>query len=114
MVQADVTMSAEVVMSSNFDVTIRSGAVCSVGREKDVRAATFTIAGRPASAEQTNSLRDYLAANIRTRPLSEACLNLAVTSDGLIAETTISGVRHPEMDEPMNWVLPNDGYVARP
>jgi hypothetical protein len=59
-VQSDITMSEEVVMSSNFEATIKSGGVCSVGREKDVRAATFTIAGRPASAEETNSLRDYL------------------------------------------------------
>lgn len=113
-VQADVTMSETVVMSLNFEAIIKSGAVCSVGREEDVRAATFIIDGRPASAEETGSLRDYLANNIRTRPVSEVCLNFVAKTQGFVAETTIGGVRHAEMDEPMIWVSPTDGYIAFP
>jgi hypothetical protein len=113
-VQADVTMSETVVMSLNFEAIIKSGAVCSVGREEDVRAATFMIGGRPASAEETGSLRGYLANNIRTLPVSEACLNFVATTQGFMVETSIGGIRHAEMDEPMIWVSPTDGYIAVP
>lgn len=113
-VKADVTMSREVVMSSNFEATIKSGAVCSVAREEDLRTATFTILGRPASASETQSMREYLANRLQTRPRSEVCLTFNATPEGLIAEATIDGVRYPQMDQPVIWVSPSDGFVAHP
>lgn len=111
---ADVTMSAEVVMSSKFVTTIQSGAVCGASREEDTRSATFTIAGRPASAQETSFLRDQVASNMRMRPTRVACLNFLTGPQGLVAEVVLDGVRHPEMDEAMIWVLPDQGYVAHP
>lgn len=113
-VKADVTMSKEVVMSSSFEATIKSGAVCSVGREEDLRTATFTIAGRLASADETQSMREYLVNKLQTRPRSEVCLKFNATAQGLIAEATIDGVRYPQMDQPITWVSPSDGYLAHP
>lgn len=110
--QADVTMSAEVVMSLKFVATIQSGAVCSAFREEDTRSATFTIAGRPASAGETSFLRNQIASNMRIRPTGVICLNFLTSAQGLVAEVILDGVRRPEMDQPVIWVSPDQGYVA--
>lgn len=111
---ADVTMSAEVVMSLKFVTTIQSGAVCSAFREEDTRSATFTIAGRPASAQETSFLRDQVASNMRIRPTGVTCLNFLTSPQGLVAQVILDEVRHPEMDEPVIWISPDQGYVAHP
>lgn len=109
---ADVTMSDSVVMSTKFDVTIRSRSVCSIGYEEDVQSALFKISGRSASAHETTEIREQLVDNIRTRGPYEVCMDFAPQSEGFMAETTVNGVRHPEMDEPMIWVTPDGGYTV--
>lgn len=101
-------------MSAKFIVTIQSGTVCMAAREEHVQSGTFTIAGRPASSQETSFLRDQLASNMRTHPIGLGCLNFVNGPQGLVAEVIIDGVRHPEMNQPVIWVSPHEGYIARP
>lgn len=111
---ASVTMSDSVVMSTKFDVKIKARAVCSIGREEYVQSASFEISGRPATAKEAAEIRALLASNIRAGGPVEACMNFAPQPDGFLAETTVNGVRHPELDEPMIWVSPDEGYAVSP
>jgi hypothetical protein len=111
--QAEVllTPSPVIVMRQEDAVVVRDGAVC--GRFGGFEDAVFTLDGQPAPQVVADTIRAQLAAAF-ARLGTEGCTRYAPQGDGWRAEVSIDGVARPDLNQPVIWVSPADGYAVRP
>ena len=103
-----------VLMRSVAPVEVKGGAVCGVILQADIDSATFTIAGQPADETRTRTLRQAVAAAFASALNHEICTTYVADGDGLKVAGSIDGVRRPELDQPVRWVSPSEGYAVQP
>ena len=103
-----------IIMTATSPVQVAAGQVCGPIRSEDLAAATFTIAGQPATADQTARLRQKLQASMAGLIGRKACMTYVADGPALIAKSTIDGVAQPSANQPVIWVSPAQGYTVGP
>ncbi|MBL8546006.1 MAG: hypothetical protein JNL81_06045 [Hyphomonadaceae bacterium] len=112
--QAVISPAPLIVMRMVLNVTIRDNAICGPLTTADINAATFTVDGNPASAEQTAQIQNAMRNQLGPMLNLETCLTLRPDGDTMRAETALNGVGRPDMAQRMIWVGANDGYRVAP
>jgi len=95
-------------------VTVRSNQVCGFVRPEDIEAASFEIAGKPATPAQAAMLRQRIAEAQKGFFGHEICTDYIADGDAMIAKASVDGVPQPAMDQRVIWVSPQDGFGVRP
>ena len=111
--QAEVMLNPTplIVMRDEAPVVVRDGAVC--GPMTGFEDAAFTIDGQPADPAMAEMIRGQVAAAFAQLG-SEGCTTYSPQGDGFLAEAVIDGQPRPELNQPVIWVSPSDGYSVRP
>ena len=111
--QAEVmlTPSPLIVMRNVSPVVVRDGAVC--GELAGLDNAVFTSGGRPVAPAMASMIRAQVSAAF-AQIGKEACTTYTPQGDGLLAQVAVDGVARPELNQPVIWVSPSDGYVVAP
>ena len=102
--------SPVIVMRASGPVTVENNAICGPLRAEDIEAATFTVNGAAASAEETAQLKAAMNQQLAPMIGVQNCLSLAAEGDGLRANSVIGGRARPELSQRMIWVGANDGW----
>lgn len=100
-----------IVMRDQIPVVVRDGAVC--GPLTDLEGAVFTIDGQPADPQTAEMLRGQLSAAFAQLG-TEVCTHYTPQGEGWLAEAVIDGRPRPDLNQPVIWVSPTDGYSVRP
>jgi hypothetical protein len=101
-----------IVMRTTAPVTVKDGAIC--GQIASLEDAAFTIEGQPATEPQVRALRDALAPGYAALLRREVCTTYRPEGEGLQAEVRIDGQLRPDLDMPVRWVTPAEGYEVKP
>lgn len=113
---AEVLLSAEprIVMTTMAPVEIKGAAICGVIQQRDLDTATFTLNGAPADAATAEAIRRSIGPGYAPVLNREVCSIEAKVANGLVAQVTVDGARRPELDQPIRWVSPAEGYTVKP
>ncbi|MBO9623127.1 MAG: hypothetical protein J7500_10490 [Sphingomonas sp.] len=89
---------------------IVGGAACFVHRTDTLASATFTKPNARLAQSLQETLRRDLAAAMAPLNGRQRCYRDQIDNAVLIARTTLDGVAQPDLDRPVRWVAPGDGY----
>ena len=104
-----------IVMSMTSSATMRDGALCGPLTQADLDSAHFTIEGAAASPEDEANMRIALAQQLAPLMNRDMCTRFTpAPGGGLVAESTLDGTPRPELNQPVIWVRPDDGYSVGP
>jgi hypothetical protein len=104
-----------IVMNTTSSATMRDGAMCAPLTQADIDSAQFTIDGAAATAEQAANLRAAIAQQFAPLMNREACTRFTpAPGGGQIAEASLEGTPRPELNQPVIWVRPDEGYTIAP
>jgi hypothetical protein len=111
--QAEVMLNPSplIVMRDQSPVVVRDGAVC--GPMTGLEDAVFTIEGQPADPQTAEMIRGQVSTAFAQLG-TEACTRYAPQGEGWLAEAVIDGHPRPDLNQPVIWVSPTDGYSVRP
>lgn len=90
--------------------TMVDGAACFTHRANSLADATFTKPNAKLAASLQNTLRSQLTAAMAPYNGVQRCYRDRPQGGELVSRTTLDGVAHPELDRPVLWVRPDDGY----
>jgi hypothetical protein len=104
-----------IVMSMTSSATMRDGALCGPLTQGDLDSANFTIEGVAATPEEAANMRAALGQQLAPLMNRDLCTRFApAPGGGQVAESTLDGTPRPEMNQPVIWVRPEDGYSVGP
>lgn len=108
--------SRAITLETITEVKLIDGAVCGKILAEDILRGTIKADGNSMPAERVASVLDQVAKAMAERSLTghEICTRYETTSERLTAKASIDGVYHPELDQPVVWVKPTDGYTVAP
>ncbi len=111
--QAEVMLNPAplIVMRQEDAVVVRDGAVC--GRFGAFEDAVFTVDGQLAPPAVADAIQGQIAAAFAQLG-TEGCTRYSPQGDGWMAEVSIDSVARPDLNQPVIWVAPSDGYTVRP
>lgn len=103
-----------VTMTTSTRVQVRDGAVCGTLRDEDIQAAKVKVEGRELSAEEASLVVSAVADAVNDYVGQEICTTYVAAGDGLTAKASVQGTPRPDLDQPVIWVSPSDGYKVAP
>lgn len=103
----DETGPAVLVITS--PVVVKNRAVC--GSLEHLPKARFVVAGQPATSGQDAGYRLMLSVIPRK---GEVCARWVGTGDGYMAYGALDGKPQKDLDQPMIWVEPGEGFAVAP
>jgi hypothetical protein len=109
-----ISKSPVIVMTTVAPVRIEGERVCGPIRAEDIAAASFTVDGRPADAEQTSALDGKLTDAMKDLFGHDICVAFTRNGDGFLATSTMDGVPRRDEGQKAIWVSPTDGYRVAP
>ncbi len=95
-------------------LTIIDNADCGTLRTEDIKAANIFVAGKKVSAKQAAPILAKVEIAMASLIGHQICERIEETESGSVTKGFVDGVYHPEADEPMIWVKPEDGYRVAP
>jgi hypothetical protein len=110
--RAQLPLTPDGAMSLITESTVRvvDGAVCGTVREQDVTSGQVVTAAGTMPSAQAAPLLARIAGAMTAVIGHEVCTHYTPRGDGLVAEISMDGSRHAELDEPVLWVSATDGY----
>ncbi|ESQ89637.1 hypothetical protein ABAC460_12265 [Asticcacaulis sp. AC460] len=103
-----------VTMTTSTQVQVRDGAVCGTLRDEDIEAAKVKVDGRGLSSGEASLVVSAVADAVNDYVGQEICTTYVAAGDGLTAKASVQGTPQPELDQPVIWVSPSDGYKVAP
>ena len=103
-----------IVMRATATVQVKGDAVCGVILARDIEAAEFTVDGAPAAADDAQSIRRGMAPAYQQVLNREVCTTYPTAGDGQKAVVRVDGQRRPDLDMPVRWISPGDGFEVKP
>lgn len=103
-----------VTMTTSTQVQVRGGAVCGTLREDDIQSAKVKVDGRELSPEEASLVVSAVADAVNDYVGQEICTTYVAAADGWTAKASVQGTPQPELDQPVIWVSPSDGYKVAP
>jgi hypothetical protein len=104
----------QIVMRSTAPVTVRGAAVCGVLAARDLETATFTLDGEPADPADAAEIRKAIAPSYAPMLNRELCSIFVPGEPDMRAQVSVDGRRRPELDLPVRWISPAEGYEVKP
>lgn len=90
--------------------TVENGALCFVHTGGALGEATFTKPGAKLAPSLQETLRAQMSAGMAALNGKKRCYRDRIVDGTLVSATTLDGLAHPELDRPVLWVSPEDGY----
>lgn len=103
-----------VIMNRTSVTTVRGDLVCGRIEARQLETATFTIAGRPASAADTSELRRELQSEYADLMGSELCTRYVPEGRVLRARIYLDEVPQNDITDIAVWINRIDGYRVSP
>lgn len=91
-------------------VRIVDGAVCGITREEDITGGQVMTVNGALPSDRAAPLLARVAGAMASLIGHEICTRYQQRGDRLVAEISMDGVRHTELDQPVIWVGASDGY----
>ena len=108
--QLPITPDGSMTLTTTSRVRIVSGAVCGTIQAEDIAGAELAVAGSAMDADRAAPLLTQIAQALTSIIGHEICTRYVQNGDGLVAEGSMDGTRRPDLDQPVIWVGPSDGY----
>lgn len=99
-----------ITMQTRVPGTVEKGSVCSPVRKADYEAATFQMDGAPMDEAMASGTKAQVVAALASMDGKKACGTDKPEGDLILAQITLDGVAHPELNQRYIWVDPADGY----
>lgn len=104
-----------VVLETRAPVQLKGKAVCGFVRWDDLNNGIVTVAGRELTRNQAVPVLARFFKRFSAVRDKEICTQYEPTAQGMLkAKPAIAGTRRPELDYPILWVKPSDGYAVAP
>ena len=113
---ATVLLSSQpaITMSNATSVRLIDGAVCGTLSQADIAAGTVSVDGQVLPSGQAQFVLAAVSNALDKVIDHEICTTYEPAGEGLVAHGSLDGVARPDMDQPIIWVTPSDGYTVAP
>jgi hypothetical protein len=101
-------------LETNTTVVIERGAECGSITADDIRAGILRIGGQRRTRQQANSLLERLVIELSPVLNQKICTLYVPSRGGFITRSTVAGHYHPDLDDFVTWVRPDEGYAVAP
>ncbi len=109
-----VSLDPPITLETTAPVEVNLGAVCGVLSPRDLEGGIVLLEGQPATPEQADVVRQAVSRSLEPLYGHEICSTYVPQGAGLVAQVSVAGTRRPDMDLPVIWVRPADGYRVAP
>lgn len=104
-----------IVLATASTVAVKDGGVCGSMHASETAAARITLNGAPMPEAQAAQLRQAIDGALGGFYEREVCTTYEKGADGgLVARGTLDGKAMPELNQPVMWVSPADGWKVGP
>jgi hypothetical protein len=101
---------AQISVRYTMPGTVENGALCFIHTASALNGATFTKPGAKLAASLQETLRAQIVASMAPLNGKRRCYRDRNVNGELSSATTLDGLAHPELDRPILWVSPEDGF----
>jgi hypothetical protein len=103
-----------ITMTTVAPITLKGDRVCGPVRPADIAAASFSVAGQPADAQQIAALSGELSKAMKDLFGHEVCVAFAPEGEDLLTTSFMDGVPQAGPRQKALWVKLTDGYQVAP
>ena len=103
-----------VMLEVTSEVEVKNGAVCGPLRIEDLNAGHLIVAGRTLADAEAAPIKTQIAQGMGAMMGKQVCSKLEPSANGFTVKTSIDGAYRAELDRPMRWVKPDEGYKVAP
>ncbi|MBO9711939.1 hypothetical protein [Sphingomonas sp.] len=100
-----------ITMEITDDESFEGKALCSVVKAETFDNAVFKLDGNPAPADVEGAIRPQLNGFVAPLFGKKACSLLVPEGDHLLSQVTMDGAPMEQLNQPLIWVKPEDGYT---
>jgi hypothetical protein len=109
-----VSPQGQITVETHTPVVIKGDAVCGPIRMHDVKAGTLRKDGKIVSPAMAQPTLDKVAQMVAPLDGLETCTRYEASGSDLTAKVSISGKYRSDLDSPVKWIGPTDGYTVTP
>lgn len=103
-----------ITLSNATMVRVIDGAVCGTISQRDIAAGTVSVDGQVLPSEQAQFVLAAVSNALDKVIDHEICTTYEPVGEGLVAHGSLDGVARSDLDQPIIWVAPSDGYTVAP
>jgi hypothetical protein len=103
-----------ITMETVSPVSVKAGRVCGPLRAQDIDAATVRRDGKTLEMQQSAGIKAQMKTALGDMLGREVCTAYLPQNGMLLARGSVDGVEKPELDQPVLWVSPADGFKVGP
>ena len=103
-----------VTLEVTSEVEVKDGAICGPLRLEDLNAGHVIVAGRTLSDAEAAPVKTQLAQAMGPMIGKQICSKLEPSGNGFTVKSSIDRTYRSDLDRPMHWVKPDEGYKVAP
>jgi hypothetical protein len=96
------------------ELTVKDSSVCGQIRREDLDKGQIKVADRALTPAEAQPIKDQVAQAMTPFFGKQACVTFVASDKGLVEKTSLDGTPRPDLDQPVKWVTPTDGYTLAP
>jgi len=103
-----------VTLEITSEATVKKDAVCGIVLRADLEKGQLKAADHVLTPAEAAPVIEQIAQAMAPLFDKEVCSTFAPSGSGLTVKPTIAGTPRPDLDQPVKWVAPTDGYKVAP
>jgi hypothetical protein len=96
------------------EVTVKNGAVCGTVKREDLNKAQLKVGDHVLTAAEATQGMEQIAQAMAPLFDKEICSTFEPAGAIMMVKSTLGGTARPDLDQPMKWIAPADGYKVAP
>lgn len=103
-----------VTLEITSEATVKKDAVCGMILRADLEKGQLKVADHVLTAAEAAPIIEQIAQAMAPMFDKEVCSTFTPSDNGLTIKPTLAGTPRPDLDQPVKWVAPTDGYKVAP
>lgn len=103
-----------VTLDVTSELAVKDGAACGQIRREDLETGQVKVADRVLTPAEAQPIKDQIAQAMASFFDKQGCATYVASDKGLIEKVSLAGTPRPDLDQPVKWVAPGDGYKVAP
>jgi len=96
------------------ELTVKGGSACGLIRREDLDKGQIKVGDHVLTPAEAQPIKDQVAQAMAPFFDKQGCVTYVASDKGLTEKASLDGTPRPDLDQPVKWVAPTDGYKLVP